>query len=197
MDDRVALVTGADGGLGSAVVRVFREAGLTVVTASHRGGDVRADLTVAAEADRAVAEILARHKRLDIAAHLVGGFDGGAPVDETTDQTWRRMLDLNLNSAFYVARAAVKVMRAAGRGRFLAIGSRTAVEPSGGFAAYGVSKAGLVALVRTLALELKGTGVTANAVLPSIIDTPVNRAAMPDADPSGWVAPEAIAGLLL
>jgi NAD(P)-dependent dehydrogenase (short-subunit alcohol dehydrogenase family) len=107
------------------------------------------------------------------------------------------MLDLNLNSAFYIMRAALPVLVAAGRGRIVAVGSKTAVEPVAKLSAYGVSKAGLVALVRTIALELRGTGVTANAVLPSVIDTPANRAADPSADFSRWVAPESIAGLIL
>jgi NAD(P)-dependent dehydrogenase (short-subunit alcohol dehydrogenase family) len=94
-------------------------------------------------------------------------------------------------------RAALPALLAAGRGRIVAVGSKTAIEPVATLSAYGVSKAGLVALVRTLALELKGTGITANAVLPSVIDTPANRAADPGADFSKWVAPESIAKLIL
>jgi len=127
----------------------------------------------------------------------VGGFAGGQTVAATDDATWQRMLDMNLNSAFYAMRAALPALLAAGRGRIVAVGSKTAIEPVATLSAYGVSKAGLVALVRTLALELKGTGITANAVLPSVIDTPANRAADPGADFSKWVAPESIAKLIL
>ena len=107
------------------------------------------------------------------------------------------MIDLNLNAAFYCARAALPAMIEARYGRIVAIGSKTAVEPVATLAAYGASKAALVALVRTIALEVKRSGVTANVVLPSVIDTPANRAANPGTDFSRWVTPESIARLLL
>jgi NAD(P)-dependent dehydrogenase (short-subunit alcohol dehydrogenase family) len=107
------------------------------------------------------------------------------------------MLDLNLNAAFHAMRAVLPVLRAAGQGRIIAVGSRTALEPAARLSAYGVSKAALVALVRTCALELKSTRITANAVLPGVIDTPANRAADPAADFSKWVAPQSIARLIL
>ena len=129
--------------------------------------------------------------------HLVGGFAGGQPVWETRDDTWQRMLDLNLNTAFYMVRAVLPHMVAAGRGRIVAVGSRTGVEPAANFGAYGVSKAALTALIRTIAAEVRQTGVTANLVLPSVIDTDANRAASPTADFSRWVRPESIAALLL
>lgn len=203
---RAILITGANGGLGRAVVKTFIEAGAMVV-AVYRGGAppegglrfaaIEEDLTDPAGAARVVEAAVARAGRLDALIHLVGGFAGGQPVSETSDATWRQMLDLNLNAAFYTIRAALPPVLAAGRGRIIAVGSRTALEPAAALSAYGVSKAGLVALIRTLALELKGTNVTANAVLPSVIDTPANRVAMPGADFSRWVAPEAIAQLIL
>jgi NAD(P)-dependent dehydrogenase (short-subunit alcohol dehydrogenase family) len=107
------------------------------------------------------------------------------------------MVDLNLNAAFYSVRAALAPMIEAGYGRIVAIGSKTAVEPVATLAAYGASKAALVALIRTVALEVKRSGVTANVVLPTVIDTPANRAADPKADFSRWVKPESIARLLL
>lgn len=206
--DRVALISGASGGLGTAVTTAFLEAGARVAGVSRIGPglppgaesrflSLRADLAMAGQAERAVDAVLDRFQRLDLVIHLVGGFEGPTPVAETSLETWQRMLDMNLTSAFHLARAAVPRMLRAGRGRFLAIGSRTALEPAPGLSAYGVSKAGLVMLVRTLALELRGSGVTANVVLPSIIDTPANRAAMPGADPSRWVPPASIAALLL
>ena len=118
-------------------------------------------------------------------------------MSETTDQTWDSMMNVNLRAAFCCIRAALKPMQAAGRGRIVAIGTRMAVEPSPNFAAYAVSKAALVALIKTVAAEGQKFGVTANVVLPSTIDTPANRAAMPKADFSRWVAPQSIAKLLV
>jgi NAD(P)-dependent dehydrogenase (short-subunit alcohol dehydrogenase family) len=107
------------------------------------------------------------------------------------------MLDLNLRSAQLMFRAVLPSMIKAGKGRIVAVGARAALEPIANFAAYSVSKAALVALVKTVALEVKDAGITANVVLPSVIDTPANRAAMPSADASKWVTPESIAGLLI
>jgi NAD(P)-dependent dehydrogenase (short-subunit alcohol dehydrogenase family) len=206
MSDRVAVVTGASGGLGGAVCRACLGVG-TTVAGIYRSGDapvdhprflsIHADLTVPEEAAAAIERVRSQAGRLDALIHLAGGFAGGHTTSETSDATWKHMLDLNLNSAFFVMRAAVPALMAVGRGRIVAVGSRTAVEPAARLSAYGVSKAALVALVRTLALELKGSGVTANIVLPSVIDTPGNRAAMPSADPSKWVKPESIASLIL
>ena len=196
------LITGASGGLGEAVTRAFLDRG-DLVTGVARSWTQRAlpifaleaDLTTDAGCRRAVEEALTSGP-IDALIHVLGGFAGGGPVQETSDATWDQMMSLNLTAAFHVFRAVLPGMLAANYGRIVAIGSRTGVEPAAGFSAYGVSKAGLVALVRTLALELKGSGVTANVVLPSIIDTPANRQAMPKADPSKWVKPASIASVL-
>lgn len=197
------LITGASGGLGSAVVRAFVESGAAVYGVDRawretpaRCTTISADLTTAAGCNGAVKAVL-EHGPLDALVHLLGGFSGGRPVAETDIETWDRMINLNVRSAFLMFHAALPSMLSNGRGRILAIGSRVAVEPVATLSAYGVSKAGLVALIRTLALELKDTGITANAVLPSTIDTPGNRAAMPNADFSKWVKPESIASLLV
>jgi NAD(P)-dependent dehydrogenase (short-subunit alcohol dehydrogenase family) len=150
-------------------------------------------LLEAAECDR-VAKLAAP---VDALLHLLGGFGGGQPVAETPDETWDKMLGLNLRSAYTIFRAVLPGMLKAGKGRIVAVGARAAIEPIANFAAYSVSKAALVALVKTVALEVKDSGITANVVLPSVIDTPANRAAMPAADASKWVTPEAIAGLLV
>jgi len=127
----------------------------------------------------------------------VGGFGGGQSVAETTDETWEKMLGLNLRSAYTIFRAVLPGMIKAGKGRIVAVGARAALDPMANFAAYSVSKTALVALVKTVALEVKDSGITANVVLPSVIDTPANRAAMPSADASKWVTPESIADLLV
>jgi NAD(P)-dependent dehydrogenase (short-subunit alcohol dehydrogenase family) len=210
---RVALVTGGTGALGRAVTRRLLAEG-AAVTVSYRADAerdallaglgaaererlllVRADVTD----DRAVGDLVntlrVRHGRLDILAALVGGFAGGRLV-ETDRATWERMLALNLTSAFVAARAAVPAMLAGGWGRVVTVGSRAVVPPAGGFVAYTAAKAGLIAFTQALAQELRGSGVTANCVLPSTMDTPANRAAMPDADRSGWVPVESVAAAI-
>ncbi len=194
---RVVLIAGASGALGAVVTQAFVEADASVAAVSRSGSEISADLTRPDEAARAVQTVLSRFKRLDVLLHLAGGFEGGTPVAQTDDGVWTRMFDLNLNAAFYCARAALPAMIEANYGRIVAIGSKTAVEPVATLAAYGASKAALVALVRTIALEVKRSGVTANVVLPSVIDTPANRAASPRDDFSRWVKPESIARLLL
>jgi len=119
------------------------------------------------------------------------------PVAETGDPMLEKMLGLNLWSAFHMARAVIPYMRRQGGGRIVAIGSRAAVEPQALVGAYGVSKAALVSLMGTIAVENKDAGITANVILSGTMDTPANRAADPSADFSRWVPPARIAGLIL
>lgn len=153
---------------------------------------VSADLTTSAGALDAAREA----GEVDVLVHLVGGFAAGGPVEKTTGEIWTRMLDLNLNSAFYMIRAVVPAMLQKRYGRIIAVSSRTGLDPAANLSAYGVSKAALNALIRTVALETKDSGITVNAVLPSVIDTPANRQAMPSADYARWVRPESIAATI-
>ena len=194
-----ALVTGASGGLGPAVVQKLITAGWDVagVARSWPGSPtgfqpLSGDMTKPDDCRRVISEA----GDPSAVVHVLGGFAGGDPVHGTDDETWLRMMNINLNSAVYLFRAALPAMLRSGRGRILAIGSRVAAEPAAGLAAYGASKAALVHLVRTVAVELRGTGVTANIVMPGTIDTAANRKAMPKADFSTWVEPGAIANLV-
>jgi NAD(P)-dependent dehydrogenase (short-subunit alcohol dehydrogenase family) len=204
--NQVVLVTGASGGLGPAIVDAFLAAGATVAgvarsIAPRDDGErflaVPADLTTREGAQRAVEDTLRKTRGIDALVHAMGGFAGGQPVESTDDAAWESMISINLRSAFLITRAVLPQMIQAGYGRIVAVGSRTGVEPAAGLSAYGVSKAGLNALVRTIALETRDKGITANVVLPSTIDTPSNRKAMPKADFSRWVAPEKIAQQIL
>ncbi len=196
------VITGAAGGLGSAVCGVFQQAGVDIVAVDREWrkppsfATIAADLTTAAGADAMIEQALA-HGPVDGLIHLIGGFAGGSPVASTDDKTWDAMMNLNLRVTFLTIRAALKPMIAARRGRIVAVGSRAAVEASPNFTAYAVSKAAVVALIKNLAAEVKDVGITANVILPSTIDTPANRAAMPTADFSQWVAPQSIGKLLL
>jgi NAD(P)-dependent dehydrogenase (short-subunit alcohol dehydrogenase family) len=186
------LITGASGALGTAVSSAFAAAGALLTTPSR----AQADLTTAVGAGAAVQLTLATHSRLDAAIHLMGGFASAGPVHQTTGEIWDRMFSLNASSAFFLFRAALPHLPSPG-GRLLAVGSRAALDCPAGLSAYAASKAALHALVRTTAAECVPLGITVNAVLPSTIDTPANRAAMPQADPSLWVSPASIAELLL
>jgi NAD(P)-dependent dehydrogenase (short-subunit alcohol dehydrogenase family) len=207
LPDKVVLITGANGGLGAAVTSAFLEAGARVagVAKKIQNSDFphanfiaySAELGSADAARAVVAAVIAKWQRIDALVHLVGAFAGGKSVAETDDATLEQMIEVNLRSAFYMIRAVLPEMRARGAGRILAIGSRTAVEPQPLVGAYSLSKAALVSLVRTVALENKDRGISANVILPGTMDTPINRAAMPDANPAKWVQPSQVASLLV
>jgi len=207
MKEKVVLVTGANGGLGTHVTQAFLDAGAAVVGTSRkiqqsefRGGNftaIAADITSLKAARVVVDQVVSRFGQLDVLAHTVGGFAGGASVAETDDATFRSMLDMNLNSTFHILRAAIPALRRTGSGRIIAIGSRAALEPGDGIGAYSASKAAMVSLIKTVAIENQDAGLTANVILPGTIDTPSNRAAMPKADFSKWVQPANIASLVL
>ena len=207
MNRKTALVTGANGGLGIHVTKALLEADFTVVGLAPRIRlsdfdhpnfiALSAALDSLDAAKKAVDSVIARCGRIDVLAHLVGGFTGGQTVTDTDDATWQRMLDMNLNSAFHILRAVIAEMRKAGGGRVIAIGSRAAQEPAATIGAYSASKAALVSLIKTVALENKDAGITANVILPGTIDTPANRKDIPGADVSTWVQPASIAGLIV
>ena len=207
MNNKVVLITGAKGGLGSFVTKRFLATGATVVGTSRSISQadfpeanfvaLPVDFTKAGAADKAVESVVSRSGRLDVLIHLLGGFAGGQTVAETDDAAWEQMYDLNLRSAFHVLRAAIPHLRKSGKGRIIAIGSLTAVEPHAGLGAYVTFKAALTMLVRTVARENKDAGLTANVVLPGTMDTPTNRKSMPGADFSNWVQPGDVADLVL
>lgn len=133
--------------------------------------------------------------RIDSVAALVGGWAGGRDVAETDDVRFDRMIDLNLRSAFYTVRAAIPHLEAAGGGRIMLVGSRAAVDAPAGQAAFNIAKAGVVALAKSLAQELEDIKVTVNVILPSVIDTPATREALPFADYMNWPTPDEIAAV--
>jgi NAD(P)-dependent dehydrogenase (short-subunit alcohol dehydrogenase family) len=207
LEDRVVLITGAKGGLGTYVTNAFLAAGASVagVSRSIQQSDfphpsftaIPAELSSLESARTVASEVRSRFGRIDSLVHLLGVFSGGVTVDAADDAALEQMFDLNFHSFFHIARAIVPEMRARNAGSLLAIGSRTAVDPQPGLGLYSASKAALVSLVRTLAKENAAHGVTANIVLPGTMDTPANRKAMPDADTSKWVQPSQIAALLV
>ena len=204
MSDRIVLVSGASGGLGKSVVDIFLDAGDTVVGVSRSAAEheaaryhhVRADLVTSAGARTAAETVLQQFARVDVLVHVLGGFAGGKPVENTDDDTWRRMLDMNLSAAFYLIREIVPAMKSARTGRIIAVGSRAGVLPAPGLSAYSASKAALNALIQSVAEEVKDFGITANVILPSTIDTETNRSWGKPEDVARWVKPAAIAQLI-
>jgi len=207
MTARTALVTGATGGLGTSVTKTLLDAGFTVVGLAPKVHPhdfdhphftaLPATLDSLIAAKQAVDTILAHFGKIDVLAHLVGGFAGGQTIADTDDATFKRMLDMNLMSAFHILRAVLPPMRQARSGRIIAIGSRAAESPGAMVGAYSASKAALVSLIRTVAIESKDLGITANVILPGTIDTPANRKDMAAADTSQWVQPVSIASLIV
>lgn len=206
MQNKVALITGAKGGLGTFVTESFLNAGVTVagVSRSIAQSDFShpnfhafpADITQPKPTRELVQAVVAKLAHIDVLVHVMGGF-AAAKIHETDDDTWLRMRDLNLSSGFYIARDVIPVMRRQEYGRIIAIGSLAAVEPHDSLGAYASFKTALATLFRTIALENQDAGITSNIILPGTMDTPVNRAAMPNADPTKWVPPADVAKLAL
>ena len=212
--DRVVLITGGTGALGSVVTRAFLQNGARVVTTYHgeagfralqnslgeekaRLQGVQANVTKAGDTQQLVEQTLAQFRRLDVLAHLVGGFAGGVNVAELAEADWDHMLTLNLKSVFLMCKAVLPHMLKNGYGRIVNTASRGAIEVGAGASAYAVAKAGVLTLTKAIAQEVKGRGVTANTVLPGTIDTAANRQAMPQAQLSSFVRPESVAQVIL
>ncbi len=210
MPGRVAIVAGGTGALGQSICLAFLSAGHTVCVPfavpeetealRARLGPAEAprldaaacDVTDETAVNRFVAGVVERHGRVDVLVNAVGGFAGG-DLASTSLTEWNRMLTLNLNTAVLGCRAVLPAMTRAGRGRIVNIASRAVVPPQGGFIAYTVSKSAVITLTQALAQEVRAHGITVNAVLPSTMDTPANRQAMPDADRASWVSTDAVA----
>lgn len=207
---RVVMVTGAAGHLGRAVAALFAEQGAQLVLVDRSadalarafGGlaarhlRVAVDLLDADAAQAAMAAAIAQGGRLDVLCHLAGGFQMGEPVHETRDARWDVMADLNVRTFLTAARVAVPPMLAQGSGFVVCVGANSAQRGAAHMGAYVATKGALMRLAESMSEELRAQGVNVNCVLPSIIDTPDNRAAMPDADPACWVAPRALAEVI-
>lgn len=211
---QVILVTGGTGALGSAVVRAFLQEGASVAvtyrarqeyqdlqnsvpTDRDRLRGQQVDVTNEAEMLRMTASIDAEFHRLDVLVNTVGGYAGGTKLWQTESAVLERMLDLNLRSAFVSARSALPILLKQRRGCVINVAAKAAVDQPAGAGAYAASKAAAVALMHSLAMDLKATGIRANSILPNIIDTAANRRDMPAADFGTWTKPEEIARVIL
>jgi NAD(P)-dependent dehydrogenase (short-subunit alcohol dehydrogenase family) len=208
---KTCLITGAAGNLGRAVGAAFASAGASLVLLDRDDKSLRAahgnqaerslalgvDLLDAGAVAKAVRIAVDRFGRIDILCNIAGGFRMGHPVHETPEDTWELMLDLNARSVINTARAVVPGMLVAGHGKIINIAALAGLGGKANMGAYSASKSAVIRLTESMSAELREKGINVNCVLPSIIDTPQNRAAMPKADPWRWVAPEALAEVIL
>ena len=205
MNGKVVIVTGASGALGKVVAQAALARGARVAGVDHATSNVAdtsdhielggVDLSVAAQARLAIEEVVARLRRLDVLINIAGAFSFET-IAEGHPKTWQRLHAINVLTALNASRAAIPHLRGSPAGRIVNIGAIGALQATTGMGPYAASKAAVHRLTEALAAELKGK-VTVNAVLPSTIDTPANRAAMPDADFSKWVTAEELASVIL
>jgi NAD(P)-dependent dehydrogenase (short-subunit alcohol dehydrogenase family) len=211
--DQVAVVTGAAGNLGTTLCHKLARAGATIALLDHdadamaqlvgqlddgaTAASFGVDLLDPASVNGTIAAVKERFGRVDLLANVAGGFAMGPTLDETDDATWDLMLDLNARSVFHTVRAVLPLMREAGYGRIVNVAARAALQGQGRMGPYCASKAAVVSLTESLAAETKDLDINVNCILPGTVDTPQNRAAMPDQDHSAWVPTEALADVML
>lgn len=209
--DQVVLVTGAAGNLGRAVAAAFSERGASLVLVDQRrdvletafGTDgerrllIPTDLLDQAAADRAAQQAIERFGRIDVLCNVAGGFRMGEAVHETSDATWSFLFDINTRTLLHTVRAVVPHLIARGSGKIVNVGAYAAQKGVAQMGPYCAAKSAVIRLTEAMAAELREHDINVNCVLPSVIDTPENRAAMPDADPARWVAPGDLASVVV
>lgn len=209
MKNRHLILTGGTGGLGNSVTKLSFSRGAHITIPYHSLNEVQrfresekkeelerinfvfADL----RDEKSVKEIFSKQNKIDILIHLVGGFSMGDTANYKLED-WKRQIDLNMTTTFLVCKYALQKMTENNYGRIVTVSSRAALEPGAGMAAYSAAKAGVLAFTRSLAEETKGTNVTANSVLPSIIDTAANREAIGGKEAHQWVKPDSLAEII-
>ncbi len=210
--EKTVVITGGTGGLGTALVRrlIFEDYRLAVTyllpeEATQFESEfeidedrlllMRVDATNPEAVNSLMKDVAEKWGAIHGLCALVGGWAGGRDIEETDDVRFERMLDLNLRSAFYAVRAAIPYLKETGWGRIILVGSRAVFDYPTGQAAFNIAKSGVVTLARSAASELDGSGVTANVLMPSVIDTPATRQSLPYADYVNWPTPDEIAAV--
>lgn len=208
---RTVLITGAAGNLGRAVASAFAAQGANLVLMDLKHEALAAiyghedaqrlfaatDLLDQNQVNQAVAAALQRFGRIDVLCNLAGGFRMGEPVHESSDQNWDFLFDLNSRTLLHTTRAIVPGMLAAGGGKIINVGAFAAQKGQAQMGVYTASKSVVIRLTESMAAELRTKNINVNCVLPTVIDTPENRAAMPNANPANWVAPAALADVVV
>jgi NAD(P)-dependent dehydrogenase (short-subunit alcohol dehydrogenase family) len=204
--DRTVMITGASGNLGRAVAEAFAGLGANLALLDVKRGALQdtqsrvfleTNLLDPESARAATEKALQRFGRIDVLCNIAGGFRMGAPVHETKDTDWDFLFGLNARSVLHMARAVVPHMLSGGGGKIINIGAFAAQRGAAHMGAYVASKSVVIRLTETMAAELREKNINVNCVLPTIIDTPENRAAMPKADPGKWVAPRDLASVIV
>ena len=209
-EGRTALITGASGNLGRALAAAFRAGGATLVLVDRRRDrlaglygdeDARtvfaiADLTDAGNVADAVRAARDRVGRIDVVANIAGGFRMGDPVHRVAEPDWTFLFEINALTMMNVTRAVVPSMIEAGYGKIVNVGAFGALKGGANMGPYAASKSAVIRLTESMSAELRNKGINVNCVLPTVIDTPENRSAMPDADPTHWVAPADLAAVI-
>jgi NAD(P)-dependent dehydrogenase (short-subunit alcohol dehydrogenase family) len=210
LENKTVLITGAAGSLGRAVADFFAEAGANRVLvdvsepglrATYPGDDPRqllaaTDLLDPAAVARSVDAAWKQFGRIDALCNIAGGFTLGTPVHSTPAADWKKMWDINAQTMLNAVQAVTPKMLAAGGGRIVNIGAGPGQKGAALMGAYSVAKSAVIRITEAMSAELREQNINVNCVLPSIIDTPPNRAAMPEADPSRWVAPRDLAAVI-
>ena len=200
------MLTGAAGNLGRAVAAAVAEAGANLALVDLKRGALQdsdrqlflaTDLLNPESVQAAVDKAVQRFKRIDVLCNLAGAFRMGSPVHETSDKDWNFLFDVNARTVLNTTRAVVPHMLKAGGGKIVNVGAFAAQKGTAQMGAYAASKSAVIRLTETMAAELRERNINVNCVLPTIIDTPENRAAMPHADPKRWVAPQDLARVIL
>ena len=209
--DRTVLITGAAGNLGRAVANAFAERGANLVLVDLKQESLErvfgaetpqrllapTNLLDQARVDATVKQAIERFRRVDVLVNLAGGFRMGEPVHAVADETWNFLLDINARTLVHAVRSVVPRMLEQGSGKVVNVGAYAAQKGVAQMGAYIAAKSAVIRLTETLAAELREKNINVNCVLPTIIDTPQNRAAMPAADPSRWVAPNDLANVIV
>lgn len=212
-NNKVVMVTGAAGNLGSATARAFLDGGARLVLIDLRQerleetyADLQeedavffagVDLTDDGAVEGMVYEAVQQMGTIDVLANIAGGFRSGAPVHETSLDTWQYMLDLNARTVLVTARAVVPHMLQQKSGKIINIASRAALKAGAKSAAYAAAKSAVIRLTESMSAGLKASGINVNCLIPGTIDTPQNRKSMPNADVAKWVEPQALADVIL
>lgn len=206
---RTVVITGAAGNLGQAVARLFEARGDNVVLVGRRESLVSAfrsesaqrmfatvDLLDAAHVGAAIAAAVERFGGIDVLCNIAGGFAMGQPIHATSDEDWSAMFDVNLRTTLNAMRAVVPTMLLRGGGKVVNVAASAGIKGAAGMGPYAAAKSAIVRVTESMAAELREKNVNVNCVLPTVIDTPQNRRAMPNADPSRWVAPRDVASVI-